>query len=113
MKKIGILTILAIGLLSFNSCSTTRKQTNTEKNEVSSVTGEIIAIQNGKDGYTATIKDFDGKEYYATISIVNLQKSGGDYKAYKVGDKITVSGSSWKDTEGKMHITVHQLKEVL
>lgn len=54
------------------------------------VTGTITAIENGTDGYTATIKDAEGKEYDATISIVNLNKSGSEYKAYNIGDTITV-----------------------
>jgi len=81
-----------------------------ENNQELSVTGQITAIENGKDGYMATINDSDGKEYVATISIVNLNKSGGEYKAHNIGDKITVRGSYWKDGEGKIHITVSVLK---
>lgn len=112
MKQIGIIAILAIGLLGAGSCATkTKTQTSVENNQKLSITGEITTIENGKDGYTATIKDANGKLYYATISIVNLQKSGGEYKSYKIGDKITVKGTNWKDEEGKTYITVYKLKQ--
>lgn len=112
MKKIGITIILAIGLFSgISSCATKAKiRTSAENNRELSVTGAVTAVENGKDGYTATIKDADGKLYYATISIVNLQKSGSKYKPCKIGDNITVQGPYWKDEERKIHITVHKLK---
>lgn len=115
MKQIGIITILAMGLfLGASSCAVkTKTQTSVENNHELSITGEITAIENGKDGYTTTIKDVDGKIYYATISIVNLQKSGSEYKAYKIGDKITVKGPEWKDGEGKTHIIVYELKQAM
>ncbi|MET0466348.1 MAG: hypothetical protein ABW007_24540 [Chitinophagaceae bacterium] len=74
------------------------------------VTGVISKIENGKDGYMATLKDSTGKEFVATISIVNLQKSGGHFKRYKEGEKITVSGPSWKDDSNLEHITVTNLE---
>lgn len=74
------------------------------------VTGVISKIENGKDGYMATVKDSTGKEFVATISIVNLQKSGGQFKRYKEGEKITVTGPSWKDENNLEHITVTDLK---
>jgi lysyl-tRNA synthetase class II len=112
MKQIGMIAVLVIGLLGAGSCATKpNNQTNTETNQELSVTGEIMARENGKDGYTATIKDANGKVYFATISIINMQKSGGEYKSFKVGDKITVQGKSWKDAEGKAHITVFSVKQ--
>lgn len=74
------------------------------------VTGIISKIENGKDGYMATLKDTTGKEFVATISIVNLQKSGGKFKRFKEGEKITVTGPSWKDERSVEHITVTGLE---
>jgi len=74
------------------------------------VTGVISKIENGKDGYMATLKDPAGKEFIATISIINLQKSGGQFKRYKEGDKITVAGPGWKDDAGQDHIMVTSLE---
>lgn len=112
MKQTVILAALALSLVGATSCSSTKKSTDStvENNKELSVTGEVTAVENGKDGYMATIKDAAGKAYTATISIVNLQKSGGQYKRYNVGDKISVKGPSWKDQEGKTYITVKELK---
>jgi hypothetical protein len=80
------------------------------KSDTLKVTGVISKIENGKDGYMATLKDSTGTAFVATISIINLQKSGGQFKRYKEGDKITVSGPSWKDESNIEHITVTNLK---
>ena len=74
-----------------------------------SITGKITKIDNGKDGYMATIAGAEGREVVATISIINLQKSGGEFKRYEVGETISVSGPVWKDDNGVEHITVHKL----
>jgi hypothetical protein len=103
-----ILIIFPIVLLS--SCNTQKITTNTElEQKTITLSGEVTAIVNGKDGYTATIKDKNGAESYATISIINLQKSNGNYKSCKVGDAITVTGEYWKDAESKIHIIVNDL----
>ncbi|MBF9255668.1 hypothetical protein I2I11_20390 [Pontibacter sp. 172403-2] len=110
MKQIRRIAILAVGLLGAGGCATKpQAQISAESNQELSVTGEITARENGKDGYTATIEDPIGNLYYATISIVNLQKSGGKYQSFEIGDKITVQGNNWRDAEGKSHITVHKL----
>ncbi len=75
-----------------------------------SAKGKIISIENGKDGYMATIESEDGQKYVATISIINLQKSGGEFKRYEIGDVIEVSGESWEDASGMKYITAQQLK---
>jgi len=110
MKKVGIIAILALGILGTSACASKKTTpTTTEKQQTMTVSGEIIAIENGKDGYMATIKDGKGKEYVATISIVNLNKSGGTYKSHKVGDKITVKGPFWKGGNNTTYITVAEL----
>ncbi|MBO9660920.1 MAG: hypothetical protein J7527_19005 [Chitinophagaceae bacterium] len=129
MKKV-IIPCVAVFLSIMTSCgstsgpdstvtedSTNASQTISQDTTVTSpasdtlnVTGVISKIENGKDGYMATLKDSTGKEFVATISIVNLQKSGGEFKRYKEGDKITVAGPSWKDEAGLEHITVASLK---
>ncbi|MCG2616183.1 hypothetical protein LZZ85_17935 [Terrimonas sp. NA20] len=80
------------------------------KSDTLKVTGVISKIENGKDGYMATLKDSTGKEFVATISIINLQKSGGQFKRYKEGEKITVAGPSWKDDANLEHITVTNIE---
>ena len=105
-----LLIIFAIVLLS--SCKTKIiTSTNTEvEQKTITITGEVTAIQKGKDGYTATIKDKKGDESYATISIINLQKSNGTYKTSQVGDTITVTGEYWKDAEGKINVKANDIK---
>lgn len=112
MKRIGIAAFIAVGLLwGTGSCVTKNKiQTQVDNNQELKVTGKITAIETGKDGYVATVKDNNGQLYDVMISIVNLQKSGSQYKAHKTGDVITVQGPRWTDTEGRVHITAHQLK---
>ncbi|MCR5862111.1 hypothetical protein LRS05_08120 [Flavobacterium sp. J372] len=70
---------------------------------VAKVRGTVTAVQNGKDGYTATIKDDSGKLYYATISKVNMDPAV--YRTSEVGDRIVVKGQSWKSGD-ELHIKV-------
>ncbi len=106
-------------LLSVTSCQ--QKETEQaeeiieEKIELSAsnkmtVNGIIHSIENGKDGYMATIETNEGQIYVVTISIVNLQKSGNEFKRYEVRNKIEVSGEFWEDASGVKHITAEQVK---
>lgn len=70
---------------------------------VAKVQGTVTAVQNGKDGYTATIKDDAGKLYYATISRVNMDPAA--YRTVQVGDRVVVKGQSWKSGD-ELHIKV-------
>ncbi|RZJ74892.1 MAG: hypothetical protein EOO45_07280 [Flavobacterium sp.] len=72
------------------------------------VTGSVVSINQGKDGYTAEIKDARGVAYFATISIPNLDNAK-QYRAVKVGDNITVTGEEW-EMEGKKQIKATELK---
>ncbi len=62
---------------------------------VISITGKVIHINNGKDGYTAKVRTSAGPDYYATISIPNMDNAK-NYKAVKEGDIISVSGEPFK-----------------
>ncbi|MGJ1264008.1 hypothetical protein [Sphingobacterium spiritivorum] len=113
IKDIAVAGFLAI-VLSLSSCSIKKGKTQEQEGtqdmqNTIKVTGRITEIVKGKDGYTAILNTTDGSVCYATISIVNLQKGNSTYKSHEVGDTITVSGESWKDTEGKMYITVREL----
>ena len=76
--------------------------------DVIEVTGEVTEINQGKDGYTAKLKTADGKAYAATISIPNLDNPK-QYRASKVGDKITVKGVV-TNLESDVLIRVKELK---
>ncbi len=90
-------------------CIKNKAETTTQNQENVTVTGKITSVTNGKDGYTAVLQAADNKMYNATISRINLQKSGSEYKRYEEGETITVTGSTWVDTEGVTHITVTEL----
>ncbi|RVT78401.1 hypothetical protein EOD40_03970 [Flavobacterium sufflavum] len=69
------------------------------------LTGDVEAIEYGKDGYTAKIKTAKKEIYLATISRVNLVDSQ-DYKVFKIGEKVTLKGEFWKsDTEKHIKVT--------
>ncbi len=110
---------ISIGLLvvtgTMVSCSSQKKGTTstqiTEQKEME-VTGEIVKIENGKDGYMATVKDQNSKSYIVTISMVNLQKSGGRFKRFEVGQQITANGTFWQDDSGAIYITAKKVAAV-
>lgn len=72
------------------------------------ITGKVLAINNGKDGYTATIEGAGGKKYDATISIPNLDNPK-QYRTVKTGEEITVSGEVVQAGETTI-IKVEELK---
>lgn len=121
MKKLMASAIVMAGIISFTACgseSTPPKEVTPAEQTVDpvqpqdtvfSVTGKITNIENGKDGYMATVLDEKNNTYIATISAVNLQKSGGTYKTHNVGDTISINGTGWKDNEGNTYIMVKQL----
>lgn len=78
-----------------------------DKNTVS---GKVISVEFGKDGYTAKINTDKNEVYFALISIVNV---GGpqNYKQLKEGEEVTVKGEIWK-TETENHIKVKEIVSV-
>jgi len=91
-------------------CKKNKMETTEQNQENLTVTGKITSVTNGKDGYTAVLQADDNKMYTATISRINLQKSGSEYKRYEEGETITVTGSTWVDTEGVTYVTVTELQ---
>lgn len=77
----------------------------TPKEEVQkTVEGVVTNINQGKDGYTATLETSTKEEYFVTISHSNLTNHE-QYKSVKVGDNLKVTGDFWK-MEDKNQITV-------
>ncbi|RYD96865.1 MAG: hypothetical protein EOP54_12620 [Sphingobacteriales bacterium] len=114
MKNITIIALcLGIGI-AFTACCGSKKvkQTNTELNEGAplSIRGKVTEIENGKDGYTATVKSEANKTYKVTISRINLEQSKSAYKKYAIGEQISVTGEWWKDTEGNIYIKATKLR---
>lgn len=83
-------------------------EVDTEAPVTVTVQGRVAQITKGKDGYTALIREDSGREYYATISRVNLSESQ-QYREVKEGDRITVKGESFKLDE-ELHIKVKEIK---
>lgn len=110
MKNL-FLTLIALTTVVITSCASTNNAvaaTGQEEENVT-VTGKITALTNGKDGYTAVLQSADNKTYTATISRINLQKTGSEFKRFEEDETITVTGSVWVDTEGTTYITVSEL----
>jgi hypothetical protein len=59
------------------------------------ITGTVQSVEKGKDGYTAKIKTSERTIYFAVISIPNLG-SAEKYRAFKIGEKVTLFGEIWK-----------------
>jgi|GEM_PF-502235 len=91
MKKILIVIFIAVFVLS--GCGANRQNSSNEiiKGKSVSVKGKVTQITRGKDGYTAEIKNDDGKTYSAVVSSVNLAGSA-QYREVKIGDVIEVAG---------------------
>ncbi|MGQ7946227.1 hypothetical protein [Flavobacterium sp. WC2509] len=71
------------------------------------ISGKVIAVEFGKDGYTAKINSDKNEVYFAIISIVNV---GGpqNYKLLKEGEEVSLKGEIWK-TETENHIKVKEI----
>ncbi|MDN5287858.1 MAG: hypothetical protein JWR38_4132 [Mucilaginibacter sp.] len=110
-----IFGMVVLTILSFTACKTKKgatKDNGTTSSEAALITvsGKITNMENGKDGYTATLAGDDNQKYEAVISRVNLAGNAGTEKQYKVGDSITLTGSFWTDEKKVKHITVRQIK---
>lgn len=78
MKKFGILLVAM--MIAMASCT-----------KSDSFTGVIQGIENGKDGYTATLKDSKGETFEAIFSIPNM---GTNFKRWEVGDELSIKGDT-------------------
>ena len=78
MNKLGVL-LMAL-MMAVASCT-----------KSDSFTGVIQSIENGKDGYTATLKDSKGESFEAIFSIPNM---GTNFKRWEVGDELSIKGDT-------------------
>ena len=87
MKK-----LLLVLLIIITACNISKKQKEkpiTDAMVSDYVTLTVAKIFNGKDGYTATLKNENGSLYTCTISIPNLEDN---YVRLEVGDKVKIAG---------------------
>jgi hypothetical protein len=96
-KLIASSFALAAGLLTLNSCAT---------NGLYNAKGTVQKIELGKDGYTATLKGEDGKDFDAVISVVKLQKK---YQVLKAGETVKLYGDTIH-LDQKVRIIVQKIK---
>ncbi|WP_281980358.1 hypothetical protein [Tenacibaculum mesophilum] len=71
------------------------------------VEGIVENIENGGDGYVASIKTTEGNRFKAIISVPNLGKNR-EYKRFSVGDKVKVKGEYWR-LGNENRITVREI----
>jgi predicted small lipoprotein YifL len=106
--------IIAAFIFSFAGCNAPKEQEQvtdklqTEKPATDFISGKVIEIQGGKDGYTAKINSPGNKEYFATISRANLTDPA-TYKTVNIGDTISVKGDTWQ-MKNETYITVQEMK---
>lgn len=86
-----------VGLTFLSSCSGSK---------VFSEKGTVQNIEFGKDGYTAYLKDKNGKDFDAVISRVRMQKG---YKLLKAGDNVSLSGDTIH-LDNKVRVLVKEIK---
>ena len=95
----------------FSSCNSVKPTATPigipEKEAITTIFGIVEGLENGKDGYTTTIKTPENKLYKAVISIPNLGKNGG-YQRLKIGNTIAIKGEVWKLGE-ENRITVRKI----
>lgn len=70
-------------------------------------TGVVQTIENGKDGYTAEMKDARGQTFDALFSIPRMEKN---YKRLKPGDRVQLSGDTIHLNE-RTRVLVKTVKE--
>lgn len=98
--KIIIRFLAVVMILTFVVSCACMKDKNT-------VSGKVVTVAFGKDGYTAKINTDKNEVYFALISIVNV---GGpqNYKQLKEGEEVSLKGEIWK-TETENHIKVKEI----
>lgn len=85
--------------------------------DIESFRGEIIEIENGKDGSTLTLKNEDGIIIHSTVSIPNLGvDSTFNFEDVVIGNIIDVSGETFmmndvKQLTAKYAVIIHSEKE--
>lgn len=115
MKTTILPVLLAVVLTVLAGCQeqvnqSSEKPAQEEAGEIKNnfISGKVTAIQQGKDGYTATLITAEKAEYRATISRANLTDPT-TYRAVQTGETIRVKGDHWQ-MENQNHITVRELK---
>jgi len=80
---------------------------NDTKNIIKTFRGEIIKIEDGKDGSSVTLKNRDNETVIAKVSIPNLgYNSKFNFSSIKIGNIIEVRGETFEMTDNT-HLTAN------
>ncbi|MBW4361572.1 hypothetical protein [Flavobacterium taihuense] len=111
MKKNLIIPVLLVMLGCAENKNTYNSSTPFNQSEIKktikTIEGDVLEINQGKDGYTAKLKTNTEEIYFVTISHANLNNPT-QYKNAKVGEKLKVSGELWK-MKNENQITVREI----
>ncbi len=107
--RIIFLSVITLGL--FSACNDTPKEAppitpvapspvqppapQVPDSTITTVSGKVVEIKPGKDGYTAKLETDGKKTYFVTVSHSNLIDHS-QYRTVAVGETITVEGEAWK-----------------
>ncbi|HYV94356.1 MAG TPA: hypothetical protein VE978_21465 [Chitinophagales bacterium] len=93
-----LLILAVLNLVSISSCSSDKDF---------KIRGTVQTIENGKDGYTATMKDDNGEDFDAVISRVKL---GDEYKVLTSGERVELT-SDTLHLDNKLRIVVSKINQ--
>lgn len=88
--------IFIFGIVSCKNSAPEHNNTQTPEiweEGISTITGLITEVKQEKDGQTIRLADNKGTEYTAVISIPNLRENAGQYREFKVGERISFKGN--------------------
>jgi hypothetical protein len=97
LKSLSFLSLAFIAVMSISSCSSSK---------VFSAKGTVQNIVFGKDGYTASLKDKNGKDFDAVISRTKLESI---YRELKTGEKVKLYGDTMS-LDNRLRIIVTRIK---
>jgi hypothetical protein len=111
MKKNLIIPVLLLMFGCAENKNTHSSNTPPSQSEIKktnqTIEGEVLEINQGKDGYTAKLKNNTEEIYFVTISRANLINPT-QYKTTKIGEKLKVLGEFWK-LKNENQITVREI----
>lgn len=110
MHSIALLIIVSFMISCGTNETSDHTGVSTKAPQSITISGSVISLKNGKDGYTAKIHTDKDGDYMALVSIVNL---GGpkNFKRFKPSDKVSVSGIP-SEMNGVKHLKVDKIIKV-
>lgn len=79
-KSLILVSNIALALVILSSCLSSR-----------TYQGTVLSIEQGKDGYTASLVNKKGEKFDAIFSIPRME---GDFKTVKAGEEVKLEGDT-------------------